>query len=70
MIYPIRCFSCGKLVGDKFEEFWRRVKEKNEDAAYVLDSLGFDRICCRRMLLSSLEYATEILPYMKGIKSG
>jgi len=69
-LYPVRCFTCGKLVGDKFEEFWTRVKVKNEEPAEVLDSLGFDRICCRRMLLASLEYAKETLPYMRGIKSG
>jgi DNA-directed RNA polymerase subunit N len=67
-MFPVRCFTCGKLVGDKFEEFWSRVNEKKENPGVVLDSLGFDRICCRRMLLASLEYAKDILPYMKGIK--
>ncbi|MDG6996864.1 MAG: DNA-directed RNA polymerase subunit N, partial [Nitrososphaerota archaeon] len=30
MIVPVRCFSCGKLVGDKYEEYASRLK-KGED---------------------------------------
>ena len=37
LIIPIRCFTCGKLIGDKWEEFARRVK-MGEDAGDVLDS--------------------------------
>ncbi|MCS7114335.1 MAG: DNA-directed RNA polymerase subunit N [Nitrososphaerota archaeon] len=60
MIIPVRCFTCGKLVGDKWEEFARRVKS-GEDPGDVLDSLGFKRYCCRRMLLSHVEIIDEVL---------
>ncbi|MDH4221401.1 MAG: DNA-directed RNA polymerase subunit N [Candidatus Bathyarchaeota archaeon] len=59
---PLRCFTCGKLVGDKWEDFTRRVKA-GEDAKKVLDSLGVTRYCCRRMLLSHVEIADEILKF-------
>jgi len=62
MIIPVRCFSCGFLVGDKWEDFARRVKE-GEDAGRVLDSLGVKRYCCRRMLLSHVEVVDEILKF-------
>ncbi|MCD6528971.1 DNA-directed RNA polymerase subunit N [Candidatus Bathyarchaeota archaeon] len=62
MIIPIRCFSCGKLIGDKWEEFASRVKS-GEDPSAVLDSLGLDRYCCRRMLLSHVEFIDEILEF-------
>lgn len=62
MIIPVRCFSCGFLVGDKWEDFARRVKE-GEDAGKVLDSLGVKRYCCRRMLLSHVEVIDEILRF-------
>lgn len=48
---PIRCFSCGKLIADKWEEFNERL-EQGEEAREILDDLGFTRYCCRRMLLS------------------
>lgn len=62
MIIPVRCFSCGFLVGDKWEDFARRVKE-GEDAGKVLDGLGVKRYCCRRMLLSHVEVIDEILRF-------
>jgi DNA-directed RNA polymerase subunit N len=62
MIIPVRCFSCGFLVGDKWEDFARRVKE-GENAGSVLDSLGVKRYCCRRMLLAHVEVIDEILRF-------
>jgi len=62
MIIPVRCFTCGKLIGDKWEEFARRVKT-GEDAGEVLDSLGIKRCCCRRMLLSHVEIIDEVLRF-------
>ena len=62
MIVPVRCFTCGKLVGDKWEGFARRVKE-GEDAGKVLDDLGLNRYCCRRMLLSHVEVIDEIIKF-------
>ncbi len=62
MIIPVRCFTCGKLIGDKWEEFARRVKA-GERADEVLDSLGVQRYCCRRMLLSHVEIIDEVLRF-------
>ena len=62
MIIPVRCFSCGFLVGDKWEDFARRVKE-GENAGKVLDDLGVKRYCCRRMLLSHVDIIDEILKF-------
>lgn len=59
---PVRCFSCGSLIGDKWERFAERVKN-GEDPAKVLDSLGVTRYCCRRMLLSNVDVIDEILRY-------
>jgi len=50
------------LIGDKWEEFTRRVKA-GEDAKKVLDSLGLTRYCCRRMILSHIEIADKILRF-------
>ena len=30
MIIPIRCFTCGKLIADRWEEFAKRVKDRRE----------------------------------------
>ena len=64
MMVPIRCFTCGALIGDKWEEFARRVKD-GEDAGKVLDDLGLKRYCCRRMLLSNVEVIDDIVRYFE-----
>ncbi len=60
MIIPIRCFSCGALIADKYEEYKRRVKN-GEHPAKVLDDMGIKRYCCRRMFLSQADYLDEII---------
>ncbi len=68
MIIPVRCFTCGSLIGDKWEPFITRV-ENGEDPKDVLDDLNVKRYCCRRMLLSHIEAIDDILSY-RGIEYG
>ncbi|MBU2560213.1 DNA-directed RNA polymerase subunit N [archaeon] len=63
MIIPIRCFSCGAVVADKYEKFKERTKK--EDAKKVLDSLGIERYCCRRMILSQADFIDEVIQFEK-----
>jgi DNA-directed RNA polymerase subunit N len=65
MMVPIRCFTCGALVGDKWDDFVRRVKS-GENPGEVLDDLGLKRYCCRRMLLSNVEVIDEVLKYFES----
>ena len=62
IIIPVRCFTCGRLIGDKWEEFAQRVKD-GEDAGRVLDALEVTRYCCRRMLLSHIDIIDEVLNF-------
>jgi DNA-directed RNA polymerase subunit N len=49
-------------VGSYYEEYKKRT-ENGEDPKTVLDSLGLDRLCCRRMILSHVEAIDEIAPF-------
>jgi DNA-directed RNA polymerase subunit N len=62
MIVPVRCFTCGRLIGDKWHDYARRVKQ-GEDPKKVLDELGMKRYCCRRMMISHVEIIDEFLSY-------
>ena len=62
MLIPVRCFTCGNLVADKFEDYQNKVKS-GEEPAKVLDSLGIERYCCRRMLLTTVETIQQVLPF-------
>jgi DNA-directed RNA polymerase subunit N len=62
MIIPVRCFTCGKVVADKFEQFKREVRQ-GEDPAVVLDNLGLTRYCCRRMLLAHIDIIDSFMAF-------
>ena len=66
MLIPVRCFTCGNLVADKFEDYQNKVKS-GEEPAKVLDSLGIERYCCRRMLLTTVETVQQILPFYEAM---
>ena len=59
MIIPIRCFTCGKVVGHLWLEFKKRVEE-GEDAKKVLDDLGLKRYCCRQLFLAHVDLIKKI----------
>jgi DNA-directed RNA polymerase subunit N len=59
MIIPVRCFSCGKVIGHLWEEYKRRV-EAGEPPGKVLDSLGLKRFCCRQMFLGHTDLLKNI----------
>jgi DNA-directed RNA polymerase subunit N len=65
MIVPVRCFSCGKVIGDKWEDFQERTEEDNEDTQEVLDDLGLDRYCCRTIFLTHVDVEEDIAQYQK-----
>ena len=71
MIIPIRCFTCGKVIADKWEDY-KKLKTKhnhNKDEDTVinisnvkktpegktLDDLNIKRMCCRRMFLGQID---------------
>ncbi len=61
---PVRCFTCGKPLGDKYEEFKKRV-EGGENPKDVLDDLGVERYCCRRMVLTGTDFTGEIMKFKR-----
>lgn len=62
MMVPIRCFSCGKVVGNLYEEFMKKSKS-GANPEKVLDELGVTRYCCRRMLLTQVDLIDEMMKY-------
>jgi DNA-directed RNA polymerase subunit N len=58
---PVRCFTCGKVISSVWDEYKKRIA--TEDAGKVLDDLGIERYCCRRMLLTHVELVDLLAPY-------
>ncbi|NLX46586.1 MAG: DNA-directed RNA polymerase subunit N [Euryarchaeota archaeon] len=61
MIIPVRCFTCGKVVGSAYQTFVKRV-QMGEDPQEVLDDLDIKRYCCRRMIISHSDLLGELIP--------
>ncbi|MDD4127901.1 MAG: DNA-directed RNA polymerase subunit N [Methanomicrobium sp.] len=59
---PVRCFTCGKVISTEWEEFKKR-RDAGEDPKVILDDLGLERYCCRRMLLTHIEIIDDLNPY-------
>jgi len=66
VLIPIRCFTCGALIADRYEKFKSKV-ERGESPRKVLDELGIKRYCCRRMLISAVEPIDEMLVYYEVV---
>jgi DNA-directed RNA polymerase subunit N len=65
MIIPVRCFSCGKPIGQLWEEYDKRVKS-GEVAGKILDDLELERYCCRAALLGHADMLPEIAKFKKS----
>lgn len=66
MIIPVRCFTCGRVIGHLWETYTKRVAG-GENPGKVLDDLGVRRYCCRRMLLSHTDLINEIVVYGRKV---
>tara|TARA_B100000886_G_scaffold320631_1_gene262238 strand:+ start:435 stop:662 length:228 start_codon:yes stop_codon:yes gene_type:complete len=70
MIIPVRCFTCGKVLGDKWNFYQKEIqKVSSEDSVLnvnaktmqqtkegkALAALGLKRYCCRRMMISHVD---------------
>lgn len=70
MIIPVRCFSCGKVVGDKWEKYLEYLQDENVSEGDALDMLKLKRYCCRRMILTHVDLIEKFLLYNPLEKRG
>ena len=62
MLIPIRCFTCGFVIGHMFET-WNEKLNQGQDPKEILDELGLKRVCCRRMLITHVELLDETIKF-------
>lgn len=63
MEFPVRCFTCGAVIGDLYGKY--KAALANKGAGETLDELGVDRYCCRRMFLGHVEGMEAIKKYRR-----
>jgi DNA-directed RNA polymerase subunit N len=67
VLIPVRCFTCGNLIADKFDDYQTKLKT-GEDPEKVLNDLAINRYCCRRMLLTTVETIQQVIPFYESIQ--
>ena len=72
MLIPVRCFTCNKVIGGYYEEFYERVEKERAEkghkaaeamAVKVMDEKGIARYCCRRIYMAHTDLIDDVLPY-------
>lgn len=66
MIIPVRCFTCGKVIGNKWDRYLHLLEEGKQHAD-IFKELGLHRYCCRRMIISHVDLITKLLKYNSKI---
>lgn len=61
-MFPVRCYTCNNCIGQHFNEYTNRVFQ-GENKPTVMESLGIDRICCRRMFLTHVHLISDLKQY-------
>ncbi len=59
MIIPVRCITCGKVVGHLYQDYKKRIGS-GENSGKVLDDLGLKRYCCRQLFLGHVDLLKEL----------
>lgn len=57
---PIRCFTCGKVLGNKWEEY-QKYKGQGLSFDLICKNLRIQRYCCKRMLITSIDYSEKLV---------
>ena len=76
MIFPVRCFTCGKLIADRWIAYEKKMQETYAEQGggkraveittefsytnQALDELGVVRGCCRRMFLGHVDMESKL----------
>eukprot|EP01041_Mallomonas_annulata_P013218 gene13218-27962_t len=62
MIIPVRCFTCGKVIGNKWDTYLSLLNMEYPEKL-ALDELDLKRYCCRRMILTHVDLIQKLLNY-------
>ncbi len=58
MIIPVRCFTCGKVLGNKWQTY-NELIESGKSINDALNHLGLTRYCCRTLMMGHVDLDPE-----------
>lgn len=62
MLIPVRCYTCGKVTGNKWQHYNDLIKE-GKSQAEAFSILGLKRYCCKRILLGHIDIVDTLMAY-------
>jgi DNA-directed RNA polymerase subunit N (RpoN/RPB10) len=65
MMLPVRCFSCNKIISDK----WVKYKSIIDSGGTPIDAfkvICITRYCCKRMFLGHVELIDKLILYSEN----
>jgi len=51
---PIRCYTCGKILGNKWLMV-ERLQEEGIEMREIYERIGITRYCCKRVVLTTVD---------------
>ena len=64
MSFPVRCFSCGKCIGNKWEIYKSHLNSGiTPSDSFKHNDMGIYRYCCKRMFLGHVDIDEKLLAY-------
>jgi DNA-directed RNA polymerase I, II, and III subunit RPABC5 len=58
MIIPVRCFTCGKVIANKWQRYNEMLQE-DYSVNEALNTLGLNRYCCRMLMMTHVDLDSE-----------
>ena len=62
MIFPVRCFTCNKVIGNKWYTY-KNLQEQKTPIDDIFKKLGVERYCCKRHFTCHIEVIDDLLLY-------
>ena len=56
MLLPVRCFSCGKVIGNKWRAYNYKTAIQRKTAKQAFHELTIKRYCCKQMFICNYEF--------------
>ena len=59
---PIRCYSCNKILGNKWETI-DKMKQEGKELKEIYEYLNITRYCCKRIIMTTVDISEIEDPY-------
>ena len=65
MCFPVRCFTCNKIIGGKWDNY-ECILNSGKSAKYAFEQIGIRRYCCKRMFLGHVNIIDKLIQYSEN----